>query len=292
MSDDLSVSTGPDELSGPLLRALRQEAGLTQTQVVSLAGVSQAQLSRLEQREWRSRPTPQTTHSLLELYASRLPALTPQRVASLVAQAEALATQHVDSRVVLQAGQAHNFQLRTREAERRATVVRSYHPTTILGVLQTRAFASAWFTPDEQLTAKDAAASIDERMKRWNELAEPGREWRLIQTEQALRWPVRDYALQADQLDQMIVASRLPNVKLRIVRLDTLSPEPAPLTGFHVYDDHEAVVGTDLGTALISGPARIAEYLSRFAMLESLALTIDDSQELLAALSREYRART
>lgn len=284
-------SSGPDELSGPLLRALRTEAGLKQTEVVALAGVSQAQLSRIEQPESRSRPSPELTRAILELYATRVPGLTGRRVEMLVEQADALATRHVDARVVLQAGQAHNFQLRTREAERRAKVVRSYHPTTVLGVLQTRAFATAWFTPDGQLSAQDAVASVDHRMKRRDALAEPGRQWLLIQTEQAIRWPVRDYGQQADQIDQMIIASRLPNVHLRIITLDTLSPTPAPLTGFHVYDDHEAVVGTDLGTALVGDKARVNDYLERFAALEQLALPTEASRVLLAELARKYRRR-
>lgn len=293
------ASSGPDEiLSGPLLGALRREAGLKQTEVVSLVSVSQAQLSRIEQREWRSRPSPETTREILELYAAqtgplgerRVPSLTPERIDSLVAQAQALRIQHVDARVILQAGQAHNFQLRTREAESNAKVVRSYHPTTILGVLQTRAFASAWFA-DERITREDANASIEQRMRRWDALSEPGRRWLLVQTEQALRWPVKDYQLQADQLDQMIAASRLPNVSLRIIRLDTLATSPAPLTGFHVYDQREAVVGTDLGTALVGDPERVSDYLSKFLALEALALSPDDSRALLSALSQDYRAR-
>lgn len=288
------ASSGPDSLSGPLLGALRREAGLSQTQVsTSLASVSQAQLSRFEQ--WRAIPSPETTRALLELYAARGAALSHTRIEHLVTQAEALQTEHVDARVVLQAGQARNFQLRTREAERRAKVVRSYHPTTILGVLQTKAFASAWFAPETQLSGPlspaDAEASIAERMRRWDALSEPGRQWRLLQTEQALRWPVRNYALQADQLDQMIVASRLPNVLLRIIPLDTLAPQPAPLTGFHVYDDREAVVGTDLGTALVGTRSRVEAYLSRFEVLEGLALSPEASRALLGDLSRDYRAR-
>lgn len=289
------ASSGPDApLSGPLLGALRREAGLRQTEVAAaLSDVSQAQLSRVEQ--WRSIPSPEMTRALLDLYAARGAALPPARIDALVVQAEALQTEHIDARVVLQAGQARNFQLRTREAERRAKVVRSYHPTTVLGVLQTKAFASAWFAPETQLSGPlspaDAEASIAERMRRWDALSEPGREWRLLQTEQALRWPVRHYGLQADQLDQMIVASHLPNVTLQIIRLDTLAPQPAPLTGFHVYDDREAVVGTDLGTALVSTRSRVDAYLSRFDVLAGLALSPEDSRALLAALSRDYRAR-
>jgi hypothetical protein len=160
-----------------------------------------------------------------------------------------------------------------------------------LGVLQTRAYANAVFTPDEDLCAADATASVAERMARWEALAHPGRRWELIQTEQALRWVVGSYALMAEQIQQIITACRLPNVELGVIPLDTVASGPAPLTGFHVYDDRQVTVGTDTGTALLSAPGRVAAYVARFTRLRTLAVFGDEARTRLDALAANYRSR-
>ena len=95
-------------------------------------------------------------------------------------------------------------------------------------------------------------ASIASRLTRWKLLAESGQEWRLIQTEAALRWVMGSHALMADQLDRIIEAIRLPNVRLGIITLDTVSSQVAPLHSFHIYDDDSVTFGTEAGTALLS----------------------------------------
>ena len=138
------------------------------------------------------------------------------------------------------------------ETETAAALVRSYQPALVLGVLQTPAYAAAVFTPGEDLSEQEAADSVSERMARWQLLAEPHRRWRLVQTEAALRWIVRGPELMAAQLDRIIEASRLPNVDLGIIPLDTIAPQPAPLHGFHLYDDESVMFGTETGTALLT----------------------------------------
>ncbi len=191
--------------------------------------------------------------------------------------------------MILQQG-AHHFQQRIRETEAAATLIRSYQPALVLGVLQTPAYASVVFAPNSSdLTEQEAAASIAERMTRWTLLAEPGRRWRLIQTEAALRWIVRSPALMVEQLGRVIEASHLPNVDIGIIRLDTVVGRIAPLHGFHIYDRESVIFGTETGTALLSEPARVASYEHRFAELEQLAVFGDDARELLTDIADGYR---
>jgi hypothetical protein len=77
----------------------------------------------------------------------------------------------------------------------------------------------------------------------------------LIQTEAALRWVVHSYALKAEQLDRIIEATKLPNVRLGIIALDAVSPQVAPLHSFHIYDGESVTFGTESGTALLSDPS-------------------------------------
>jgi hypothetical protein len=106
---------------------------------------------------------------------------------------------------------------------------------------------SAVFSPGSDLLAKDAEASVASRLTRWKLLAESGRKWRLIHTEAALRWMVGSHAIMAEQIDRIIEATKLPNVRLGIIALDTVAPNVAPLHSFHVYDDESVTFGTKAG---------------------------------------------
>jgi transcriptional regulator with XRE-family HTH domain len=272
-----------DDLSRALF-ALRTGASISQIAAASASGVSQAKLSRIE--NGRALPSVDEVRALASAYGADADEI--ERLAELAAQRE---SEFIDARVVLQAGRAHHFQQRARDAEAAATLVRSYQPAMVLGVLQTPAYISAVFSPGAELSDEDAEASIASRLTRWPLLAEPGREWRLIQTEGALRWIVRSAALMAKQLDRIAEATRLPNVRLGIIAADTIAPSPGPLHGFHIYDDESVTFGTETGTALLSNPERVAAFATTFAELERLALYDDDAQVLLARIGDDYRSR-
>lgn len=291
---DAQPSSSPDRLpplSGELLRALREQTGLSQNQARKAAGVGQSSLSRTEAGE--SRPTPRLVRAVLQVYAQHgVGSLTPERIDELVEQAQALEAERVDARVVLQSGSAHRFQWRIHEAERAARLVRSYHPSVIIGPLQTRSYAGAVFTPDEQLDEQDAAQSVDARMERAQLLADPGRSWQMVQNEQALRWPVGSYGQQAEQLESIARIAAQPNVIFRVLALDTVAPRPAPVSGFHLYDDTQALVGTESGSTLIQDPDLIAMYAQLHAELSELALSEAESLELVRHLADDYRERS
>lgn len=287
------TSSSPDRstLSGELLRALREQTGLSQNQARKAAGVGQSSLSRTEAGE--SRPTPRLVRAVLQVYAQHgVGSLSPERIDQLVEQARALEGERVDSRVVLQSGSAHRFQWRIHEAERTARLVRSYHPSVIIGPLQTRSYAGAVFTPDAQLDEQDAAQSIDARMERAQLLADRGRRWEMLQNEQALRWPVGSYGQHADQLESIARIASQPNVSFRVLALDTVAPRPAPVSGFHLYDDTQALVGTESGSTLIQDSDYIALYAQLHVELSELALSAEETLDLLRSLVHKYRDRS
>lgn len=285
---DAHATGSPAALSGELLRALREETGLSQNQARKAAGVGQSSLSRTEAGE--SRPTPRLVRAVLEVYAEHeRSTLTPGRIDDLVAQARALESERVDARVVLQAGSAHRFQWRIHEAERSARLVRSYHPSVIIGPLQTRGYADAVFAPDAQLDAQDAARSVEARMERAQLLTDPWRRWHMVQNEQALRWPVRSFAAQAAQLERIAHVAAQPNVSFRVLPLDRVAPRPAPVSGFHLYDKTQALVGTESGSTLIHDAESIAMYEQLHAELSALALSEADSLEMVHDLVSRYR---
>jgi transcriptional regulator with XRE-family HTH domain len=288
---DTQSSSAPGRLSGALLRTLREAAGLNQTQAAAASGVRQDDISRMERGKAPIRAD--RVDALLGVYASgeNRPGLTPGRIADLVEQARALERDRADRRVVLQAGNPVNFALRTRRAEDTAKLIRSYQPVMILGVLQTREYARVVLSEDVNVDPGEVERVIADRAERWGSLADPKRQWILIHLESALRSPLHSYDLQAAQVQRLLAASELPNVRLGVIPLDVVAPYQVSLTGFHLYDDRELVIGTDVGTALLDDVEHIEAYAERFAVLESLAVFGEEARVLLRNIVDAYAAK-
>jgi hypothetical protein len=116
--------------------------------------------------------------------------------------------------VILQRG-AHHFQERIRQLDEQSRLVRSFAPTAVLGILQTRAYASVVFT--QRMTPQQAAPSLESRMVRHHMLDDPTRQWVLLQTEGALRWNLGGPAVMVEQIERIAVAIDRPNVRLGII---------------------------------------------------------------------------
>ena len=290
----------PTSLAGRL-RVLREAVRLSTPQAVALAksrlpdprsGISQASMSRIETGV--ARPTPTQVRVLLAVYEEAAPDVFAARRAEaqqIMDEVDAMAEEFVDARVVLQAGGAHNFQRRVRDAEAKSTLVRSYHPAAILGILQSREYIEAVFTPDDELSAEDAKASVRERLARQANLADESRQWHLLQTEWALRAPVHSYGLQAAQLEHIAEVANLPNVRLGVIPADTVIRDPGPMTGFHIFGGPLVMVGTDTGTALLKDPKWVAPYLAWFDRLVQRAVYGDEARALILQIAAEYRRR-
>lgn len=288
----------PASLAGRL-RALREAVGLSMDDAVAAgklrlpgprSGISQTSVSRIETD--RARPTPTQVRTLLAVYraaGAEVFAARQDEADQILREVEVMAEEFADARVILQVGGAHNFQQRIRAAEEKSTLVRAYQPATILGILQTREYIEAVFTPDEQLTPEDAAASVQERLARQANIADEARTWHLLQTEWALRTPVHSYGLQAAQVEHIAEVAGRPNVRLGVIPIDTIIRDPGPMTGFHIFAGPQVMVGTDTGTALLNDPDRVAPYVAWFERLEGRAVYGEEMRALLGRIAADYR---
>jgi transcriptional regulator with XRE-family HTH domain len=269
---------GIDGLAGRL-RALRNDAGVSQTRAAEHVGVSQGKISRAE--TGRFLLDPPTVGRLAELYG-----VDDAQRAELVAWAEDLRPQRLDSRLIMQRGTNH-FQDRIRRMEEASSLVRSYQPGLVLGSLQTEAYATAVFS---RRPSAEAAASVAARMHRHRMMLEDtGRSWTLIQTEGALLWHVGGPELMAEQIDRLVEVGRLPNVRIGVITHTT----PVSFTaghGFHIYDRQAVQIGTRTATALTSDERDVATYESLFAELERVATFGEDARAVLGRLADRYRA--
>jgi transcriptional regulator with XRE-family HTH domain len=277
------TASHPGEIEGLAgrLRALRHDAGVSQTRAAEYAGVSQGKISRAETGRFLLDPT--IVAKLAELYGAD----DAQRE-ELVGWAEDLRPQRLDSRLIMQRGTNH-FQERIRRIEEASALVRSYQPGLVLGSLQTEAYAAAVFS---RRPTAEAAAAVAARIRRHRMMLEdPRRSWTLIQTEGALLWHVGGPSLMAEQLDQLVEASTRPNIRLGVITHHT----PVSFTaghGFHIYDRQAVQIGTRTATALTSDQRDVDAYESVFVELERVAAFGDEARSFLAALADRYRTMT
>ncbi|MGH3615722.1 MAG: helix-turn-helix domain-containing protein [Pseudonocardia sp.] len=261
------------------LRALRKAAGLSQVEAAGLIHVSQGKISRAETGRFLLEPA--LVRQLAEFFHADA-----TETAEIVSWAEALRPQRLDSRLIMQRGTNH-FQERIRRMEEASTTVRSYQPGVVLGSLQTAAYATAIFA---RRPAAEATASVMARLERHRMMLEDSaRLWTLLQTEGALLWHVGGPGVMVEQLDRLIEASRLPNVRLGLLT----HAKPMPFTaahGFHLYDQQAVQIGTRTATALTTDARDIAEYDALFRRLEQAAAFGDAAREELRAITDRYRS--
>lgn len=262
------------------LRELRTAARLTGTEAGRRTGISQSKISKLERRALR--PDPADVKKLCDVYG----ASAGQRE-ELARLAEELRADTVEpSRVILSRG-AHYMQQRIRRLEESATLLRSFQPCLVIGLVQTLDYARLVFGASIS-SGPEVDQAVAARQERQATLRDRVPHAVLIMTEGALRWQAGSPRVMTEQIDAIIAASELPNVDLGII------PFSAPVSvfpkhGFHLYDSDAVIVGTETGTAIITDDD-VAGYERMFGQLQDIALMGPDARPELERIAAEYRS--
>jgi transcriptional regulator with XRE-family HTH domain len=254
-----------------LLVTLRGD--LTQTKAARRTGLTQSKISRAERGLFP------LDAAEAERYARALNASTPQR-RRLIALADAFAETNIVTRAALSRS-ARSIQERVGDLERESTLIRSWQPEIIPGILQTPAYTAAVVGRDpgeEWLTARAA------RLARLNE---PGRRWHQLISEGALRWPLGSREVMVNQLESLAEASRTSHVRVGIVDFASFKPI-APPAAFHLYGRRVACVATETATAFLRAPHDIDHYAALHGQLERLAVYDEDARKLITDVWTDF----
>jgi len=248
-----------------------------QTEAGRLAGLTQAKVSRAERGRFPLSPIE------ADAYARALGATTGQRE-RLVELAAAKAAEHITGRVALVRVEAA-IQERFEQIEETATLIRSWQPEIVPGILHTPTYTAAVIGDDDPGPVWQAA-----RAARRAKLVEPGRTWHQLMSEAALLWSLRSRALMVEQIEHLVEVSQYPNVRLGI--LDLATPKTmAPPAAFHIFDTHTVSVATEVGTSFVTATRDLDHFEGLFAGLDAIALYGDDAQVLLARIIKDYRRK-
>ncbi|ADP78383.1 helix-turn-helix domain-containing protein [Pseudofrankia inefficax] len=241
----------PSETVGAALARLRRESGLTGVEVAKRSGVSQGQISKIE----NSRVTPSQADVVRFAGALDLPGALVADLVERSRQAQALARERRRGANRSVAANQEDYL----EEEGRARHLRAFEPILVPGLLQTSEYARrvinrfyAVIYGDDRQGWPDTAAAVRLRLERQERLYDPDRDFKFIISESALRarFGAKDYwpLLMAAQIQRIESACELPNVEIRIVPTDTSLPFPA-IEPFEIMDDAVVITESTAGSS-------------------------------------------
>jgi len=252
MSDGfLGLPSSSDESLGDILARLRHDQGLTGHQLAEKAGVSQGQISKIENS--KTLPSPEDVRRITTaLQAS------PKVVETLVDEAKQ--RQAAKSRATRRSSLGRTGTINQQEMldeEGKARHVRDFTPVVLPGLLQTGEYTRRVLNGYNELTYgedskgwPDTAAAVALRAQRQERLYDTSRMFEFVIMEAVLynrfaaaEWP----GFMVAQLQRIKAASELPNVSVRFLPLDSVFRYP-PITGFTIMDDSTVVSETTAGT--------------------------------------------
>ncbi|WP_181771667.1 helix-turn-helix domain-containing protein [Amycolatopsis pittospori] len=268
--------TNQDHLSTEL-RRLRKAAGLSGTEAARLTGLSQSKVSRVETGAFM--PTEDQVVTLCRAY--RAPASVRR---TLVAITRDLREEAASARVVLQRG-AWRMQQRIGKIETASARIRSFQPTIVFGLLQTRDYITALFR--DSLPDGERDQTIEARLER-QKILESDREFHFVLTEGALRWNMGGATTMLAQLGHLIDLSCRGKVRLGVIPW-TAPVSVAVLHGFDIYDSRAVLLGTQTATALVTDEREVADYEKNFAEVEHYATYDAVACAHLARIADDYR---
>ena len=276
---------------GHELRQLRQDAGLTLEEAVKGLGFSETKLQRVEtgMQDFRNA---KDLRDVLRRYGAddddteRMVEL--QRTASRQDWWTPYTTPTMASAMPRFLG-----------VESEAQAIRAYHPTAVLGLLQTEDYALALHEiakPVEETTTEFIQKSVALRMKRKERLLapdDPVKLWAILY-EPALRYVVGDPDLMRSQYEEITRLAQLDNVTVQIL--------PQSVRGYLALSDFTVLdLGATLpatvqvdsagaGMSIADKPRDVGRFTRMFEALSRSALPSESTPDFLQQLTREVTA--
>lgn len=130
------------------------------------------------------------------------------------------------------------------ELEAMSTFIREFEPAVVPTMLQTPAYSRELFIQVQQLynASRDIDEAVAARRKRQEHLDDPSKRFEFIIGEGALRYAPGKADVMSAQLDRLISATDLLNVRLGIIpQLRGLKMMPGP-SSFMIYDNEAAIM--------------------------------------------------
>lgn len=268
-----------------ILRSLRLDSGRSGEQLATELGWSQSKVSKIERG--RTRPSRSDTESWAR--ACGASATTRAQVSEL-AGAALVEARHW--RVSHRGGLAQR-QHEVAAIEERSSLVRSFQPALVPGLLQTAEYARQVLTLADVSARGDTAMAVAERLRRQEALYRERTRFEFVLAEASLWWHAEDIAILVPQIDRLLSVATLPNVHIRVLPIDAPSGQ-VQSHGFLLYEEDEeprVIVETYTRELVLTDADEIAAYRAIHQRFTERAFSEAGSRDFLLALRRRVSGK-
>lgn len=171
--------------------------------------------------------------------------------------------------------------------EESTTTVRTLQTSLVPGTLQVADYARAVFRKNVALFGqRDVEAAVHERLRRQELLYEPGRQFRFVVTEAALRARLCSPGVHRAQLDRLLVLAGLETVHIAVLPWSAELPK-ATTHSFDLFDDRLVLVETINAELAIRDRDDVALYAKLFELYWKAASHGEQASALITGIALE-----
>ncbi|GAA3252955.1 helix-turn-helix domain-containing protein [Nonomuraea helvata] len=271
------------EALGNKLRSLRASAGLTGRELAERLSWPASKISKLE----TGKQTPTEADVIGWVGATTGD---EQDSASVLAMLRTMESAHAEWQRLLSGGTRHH-QGTWADMERRAARLRVFEPAFVPGLLQTAGYARHRLA--QAITVFGITNDIDDavraRLARQEILYDPRKRFHFVITEAVLRYRLCPPELMLPQLDRLVAASTLPNVRLGVIPFGTPFVI-APGCGFWIFDDRQVLVEIFSAELTLTQAQEIDLHEKVFGAMASVAAYGASARAVITSVMEELRS--
>jgi transcriptional regulator with XRE-family HTH domain len=277
-----SVQQAREALGGKL-RELRQATDINGRQLAERLSWPASKISKLE----TGRQTPSEADIRAWVNATTNE---PQDAAALRAMLHTLETAHAEWQRLLRGG-VHHHQGTWADMERKTNRLRVFEPAHVPGLLQTAGYARHRLAQAIAVfgTTNDIDAAVQARLARQDVLYAPRKHFHFVITEAVLRYRLCPPEVMLPQLDRLVAASTLPNVRLGVIDFGT-AYVIAPGHGFWMFDDDRVLVEIFSAELTLAQPQEIELHTKVFGAMTSVASYGAAARAIITRVMEDLRA--
>ena len=274
------IQRGREEF-GQRLRALREDAHLTGMALARQVGWPGSKVSKIE--HGKQLPTAADVAVWVGATGGSV-----ELRADLLADLRTVRLEHRTWARLLRRGTAERTRA-VRPLDEATTLLRAFEPALVPGLLQTAEYARWVLEGVISLRGlpNDVAEGVRARLDRQQVLYEPGKQFRFLMTEAALRYLLCPPEVLRGQLDRLLVVAGLPNVEVAVLPFSAQLPYPA-LHGFWMYDEQLVLVDTNTAELSLRDQDDIALYMRLFELMWSTAKIGLAAREVILSSTTSY----
>ncbi|MFC6018670.1 helix-turn-helix domain-containing protein [Plantactinospora solaniradicis] len=283
-------SSVPRRQLGRYLKLAREEAGISLEPAAKTLEWSRARMYRIERGESTLRS--HDVEAMCQLYG--VSSSMTDVLLSLARQSKATGWWHAYGEVI-----PSWFELYV-GMEAAASRIRQYESFVIPGLLQTPEYAATVLGSAPGTREQEVAAKVAFRLERQRILTRrrpKAPDLEVIVEESVLRRPIPQHDAWLAQLAHVANANRLPSVTVRVLPSGAGPDWASAANPFNIFDfpavgtrpaDPTTIHSENVtGAIYLEKPAEVAAYDEVWRRLDELALSQEDSEDLLAAIIRE-----